>query len=145
MHLDELRKRAFRGDTYRGATMLPGDIVAYRWANVRSAILQTRTLQSTSRSLDVASSFAQVDPANSARLSVIIRFKFTEICPTAIDLDGLSYFPAEEEVILLPFTLFKVASIKQRDESTNQQYEIVLQNVPVPQNTLWTSSYKMKK
>jgi hypothetical protein len=70
-----------------------------------------------------------------ARLSVIIYFPSPVTCLTAIDLDELSFFPGEGEVILLPFTLFKVASIDQRDEH-GDQHEITMENIPKPRKSL---------
>jgi hypothetical protein len=143
LHLDKLRKRAFTGDSYRGATMLSNDLDAYRWAQAQSAVLETRTLQSTSKNQTIAEGFAQVRPDNPNRLSVVIRFRFIELCPSAIELNELSYFPSEEEVLVLPFTLFKVASIKQYDDISKEKYEITMENVPVPKNSLWASSNKI--
>jgi hypothetical protein len=59
-----------------------------------------------------------------------------------VNLDGVSHFSSEEEVLLLPFTLFRVASIKVCSENTAQRYEITMQNMPVTQNSLWASSRK---
>ncbi len=56
----------------------------------------------------VAEQYADLQNSDGTQISVIIRFKFIQICPTAINLHGISYFPEEEEVLLLPFTLFKV-------------------------------------
>ncbi len=143
LHLDQLRKRTFRGDTYRGATMTVADLDAYRWAHKNSAILETRSLQSTSKSIDVANQFAPSLPSNSIRLSVILHFQFNEICPSAIDIKGLSYFPEEEEVLLLPFTLFKVTSIQLKNINDKEQHEITMENISVPQHAPWTIARKI--
>jgi len=86
--------------------------------------------------------FADLPFSDGTQISVIIRYKFTQFCPSAINLDSISHFESEEEVLLLPFTLFRVASIK---EWTVQRYEITMQNIPVLQKSLWASSRKNSK
>jgi hypothetical protein len=142
LHLRELSDCAFRGNTYRGMIMSPDDIDAYRWAHEHAAIVETRTLQSTSKDRAVADMFADLPFSDGTQISVIIQYKFTQTCPTAINLEGVSHFSSEEEVLLLPFTLFRVASIKVCSENTAQRYEITMQNMPVTQNSLWASSRK---
>ena len=142
LHLNQLRKRSFSGDAYRGAIMTVADLDAYRWAHVHSAILETRSMQSTSKSITVANQFAPSLPNNSIRLSVILHFKFNEKCPSAIDIKGLSQFPGEEEVLLLPFTLFKVTSIELTNINDKEKHEITMENIPVPQNISMERSKK---
>jgi len=139
-HLHEFEDRAFKGRTYRGGTMTQNDIDAYRWAREREGyVLETRTLQSTSLKKSVAQGFAMVQGKDQcvARYSVLLTFDFPEKCPTAINLNkisdklpGLSTFEDEEEVLVLPFTLFSVEEIK--IDTQSGQYRITLKNVPTP-------------
>ncbi|CAF4278804.1 unnamed protein product, partial [Adineta steineri] len=137
LHLKQLRKQAFSGHVYRGAKMSHADLDAYRWALENSAILEARSLQSTSKRKDVASSFAPPLPITDPKLAIILHFRIDQICSSAIDLNGISHYPGEEEVLLLPFTLFKVVSIDQHTIGFNQQYEILMENTPVPKNKTW--------
>ncbi|UJR19009.1 hypothetical protein I4U23_022139 [Adineta vaga] len=153
LHLSELSDRAFMGQTYRGAKMQSKDIDAYRWAAQSQQsvyVLETRTIQSTSKKKNVAESFAKIDikKGKSDLSSVLLMFHFTTKCCTAIDLTrindhlpALSIFPGEEEVLLLPFTLFKVNSIEV--DTQKRQYFINLVNVPVPKISLISSWNKL--
>jgi hypothetical protein len=142
MHLPDLKDRAYTGITYRGGRMTENDIQAYRWALAQEGrVLETRTIQSTSKNKRKALEFAE-KPNHSKPLAVLLIFDFPELCRTAIDLNKvsetktvLSEFQDEEEVTLLPFTLFKVAEIKV-DKSANKQYRITLRNVPVKKKSI---------
>lgn len=139
-HLQELEDRAYKGRTYRGGTMTDQDINAYRWAREKEGyVLETRTLQSTSLSESTAQGFAKVKEIDDcvSRHSVLLTLDFPEKCPTAINLNKiseklptLSAYEHEEEILVLPFTLFAVKEIK--IESQSRQYRITLRNVPTP-------------
>jgi hypothetical protein len=142
MHLPELKDRAYKGIAYRGSRMTGDDIQAYRWALAQDGrVLETRTIQSTSKNKQKALEFAS-NRKSTKPFSVLLIFNFPEICRTAIDLNrvsetktALSDFQDEEEVTLLPFTLFKVAEIKV-DKSENKHYRITLQNIPVKKKSI---------
>ncbi|CAF0987799.1 unnamed protein product [Adineta steineri] len=140
LYLTELKERAYRGHTYRGAKMNQPDIAAYRWAlSNQNYILETRSIQSMSKDESVAQEFAELQPGDK-RYSVIFVYDFPERCKTAIDLTKisndlplLSHYEKEQEVTLLPFTLFTVCNIE--TASTTSQYRITLRNVPVPKQS----------
>ncbi|CAF1437744.1 unnamed protein product [Adineta steineri] len=140
LHLTELKERAYQGHTYRGAKMNEPDIAAYRWAlSNQNYILETRSIQSMSKDESVAQEFAELQPGDK-RYSVIFVYDFPERCKTAIDLTKisndlplLSHYEKEQEVTLLPFTLFTVCNIQ--TASTTGQYHITLRNVPVPKQS----------
>lgn len=142
MHLPELKDRAFTGTTYRGSRMTDVDIQAYRWALAQNRrVIETRTIQSTSKSKQKALEFA-TQPNYSKPFSVLMIFDFPQVCPTAIDLTKISdarptcsEFEEEQEVTLLPFTLFTIVDIK-IDRSENKQYQITLRNVPVTEKSI---------
>ena len=138
-HLNELEDRAFQGRTYRGGTMTHNDINAYRWAFEREGyVLETRTLQSTSLNKSIALGYSRVRGSdNCVRYSVLLTLDFPVKCPTAINLNkiskklpALSAFEHEQEVLVLPFTLFSVKEIKVDTQSG--QYRITLKNIPTP-------------
>ena len=141
MHLTELKDRAYKGYAYRGARMTHADIDAYQWAlKQHTRVLETRTFQSMSLSQKEASTFAT--RYTEKPLSVLLIFDFPELCRTAINLNktsdklaALSHFEEEQEVTLLPFTLFRVSDIT-IDSSANNQYRITLQNVPVKKKSI---------
>jgi hypothetical protein len=125
--------------------MSSADLLAYQWAYEHAAIVETRTFQSTSRDRAVADAFADLPSSDGTQISAIIRYKFTQLCPSAINLDKISHFESEEEVLLLPFTVFRVVSIKESTVNMVQQYEITMRNIPVVQKSLWASSRKNNK
>ncbi len=141
LHLSQLKARAYQGYTYRGCKMIDADIAAYQWAlNDQSRLLETRTVQSTSKNKSMAQGFV-AHPPQYPWHSVLLIFYFPDHCDTAIDLTQISpnlpcisEFPPEEEVTLLPFTLFTVHDVKV--DSVNGQYRITLKNVPIPKASL---------
>ncbi|CAF3660424.1 unnamed protein product [Rotaria sp. Silwood1] len=142
LHLPELEDRAYKGLAYRGARMTNDELRAYQWAlKQRGRVLETRTFQSMSKNEKVALRFAN-NKKYEKPISVLLSFYFPEVCRTAIDLTkisdrllNLSEFPEEEEVTLLPFTLFQVSAINV-DATRKNQYRITLTNVPVKNNSI---------
>jgi hypothetical protein len=132
--------------------MTENDIDAYRWGlNKEEAwhanLLETRMLQSMSIKKSVALGFsaeASGKPGN----AVLIEFEFPELCPTAINLNkiseqlpALSEFQHEAEVLLLPFTLFKVKDIFTDPEL--HEYRILLIHEPTPKKSLRRAASKV--
>ncbi|CAF0924421.1 unnamed protein product [Adineta ricciae] len=145
LNLHELRNRSFTGRSYRGAIMTQNDLDAYRWASQkkeswRTHILETRILQSTSTEKSVALDFLG-GQRDSNHFSVLIEFEFSNHCPTAINLSKLSeqlpclsQYENENEVLVLPFTLFTLRDFKEND--TDADYRIILQYYPTPKRSL---------
>lgn len=151
-HLNELQSRAYQGESHRGALMTKNDIDAYRWAERRKGyVLETRTLQSTSKKQSVAEVFIHMNLGKRpGTYPVMLELNFHEKCPTAIDLTEISdklpcvsAVPPEEEVLLLPYTLFTVEKLK-RDPKTDFYY-ITLKNVPTPIVSLYSAVKNMKE
>ncbi|CAF0799666.1 unnamed protein product [Adineta ricciae] len=152
LHLAELKDRAYKGRAYRGGRMTENDIQAYRWALQRpEQVLETRTIQSMSLNESVARRFTQSErPRYDRRNRVILIFDFSETCPTAINLNriseklpALSVHQDEEEVLLLPFTLFSVREIKV--DSKNGEYRITLTYIPTPKVAAVTIAHNLKE
>ena len=143
MNLHEYRDRAFQGRSYRGATMTTNDISAYQWAKDRqSRVLETCTLQSTSMVKAVAEEFAE-DRRAPDKHTVLLIYDFPEKCETALALSRpgennpdrcLSEFKQEEEVLILPYTLFRVTDIQIHRQT--KWYYICLTNVPLPNKSV---------
>ncbi|UJR18073.1 hypothetical protein I4U23_004973 [Adineta vaga] len=152
LHLSELKDRAYKGRAYRGGRMTDNDIRAYRWALQRQEqVLETRTIQSMSLNKSIALSFTQsIRRGYDPRHAVLLIFDFPEICPTAINLNkiseklpALSAFEYEEEVLLLPFTLFSVKEIK--IDSTSSDYCITLSHRPTPKGSAVSIAHNLRK
>ena len=69
---------------------------------------------------------------NEPPFNILFHYNFLEKCSTALDIENISKTPDEQEVLILPFTLFKVTNIEILSSS---YYIITLTNVLVP-NTL---------
>ena len=93
-------------------------------------------MSSTSTYLAIANAFSQRDSLNSQCKSVICIYRFPVECQTALklyeipekNLSSISSFPDENDVLLLPGTLFEVEDIDQ----TEHVYKIHLINIQVP-------------
>lgn len=123
--------------------MTSSDIDAYQWVQQNvSRVLETCTLQSTSAKKAVAEEFAGQNKALDKH-TVLFKYSFPEQCKTALALSRLrgnendrclSDFEQEDEVLILPYTLFQVTKIEIDQKS--KWYYISLKNVPVPENSV---------
>ncbi|CAF1190941.1 unnamed protein product [Didymodactylos carnosus] len=139
MHLSELEDRAYKGYSYRGVAISSEDLKAYNWVHSdKKDILETCTVQSTSKNIARAESFAEKAMC-SDKHKTIFQFNFPEKCATAIELRELSNYPVEEEVLVLPFTLFEVDAVKITDE----RHIVYLTNVPVPDKSAFANWIKL--
>jgi hypothetical protein len=139
INLAKFQNRAFKGRTYRGAKMAHFDVNAWKWATKKpDHIIETQTFISTSESEDVAKGFASNPPPPENKVSVLFVLDFPEICDTAIKLnkdesknitENLSKYPVEKEVLVTPYTLFKVNSVN--FDETTKWYRIHATNVPI--------------
>jgi hypothetical protein len=122
-HLPTISSRAFEGHSYRGLTMGEQDFEAYRWAfgNSKERHLGTNTFWSTSIDQQVAKIFSGEDQKPvKGQLRVLMEFHFTYPCSTAIALfkqPRISHFEDEEEVLILPGTVFRVTKIEEANDS----------------------------
>ena len=143
--LDSLKNRAYQGRTFRGLTMTSTDLQAYRWAmKLKAIILSTDSFCSTSIDENVARCF--MGPSSSTSIAVLMVFNFSDHCDTAIQLfrlsdtlPSISDFEDEQEVLILPMTLFHVTDIK-IDEVTGQ-HTIYLDNLPTKGGRLSCPKY----
>jgi hypothetical protein len=140
-NISVLKDRAFQGKSYRGLSMTEKDIEAYRWAQRRkNSIIEIRTMSSTSIDLTIANAFCPRDLPSPQSRSVICIYHFPIECQTALKLyeipekklPSISSFPVENEVLLLPGTLFEVERVYETDDT----YRIELSNIQVPFNDI---------
>ncbi|CAF1480843.1 unnamed protein product [Adineta steineri] len=116
--LSSLRKRAFKGTSFRGLSMTTEDIERYQWAqNSCHRYLVTNTFCSSTKDVARAEFIAEAQ-ANDHRKQVLMIFDFTTVCLTAIQLEKLSDslpcipgFEDEREVLILPRTIFIVKQV----------------------------------
>ncbi|CAF1629609.1 unnamed protein product, partial [Didymodactylos carnosus] len=136
--LDKLQCRYYQGVSFRGLRMTNANLHAYKWAWKNKGAILTRTFSSTSLDQRVAEMF--LGPRTDERWCVLMIFHFKQKCDTAINLGRLSAelpcmseYEHEEEVLLLPWTLFTVSQI----EKESDKIIIHLQNIPVDMS-LWS-------
>jgi hypothetical protein len=147
MSSETLKNRHFQGQSFRGAKMDYNDIAIYQWAvNNPGSLLQTRHFVSTSLKRSIAEEFANGVHAKGHNMgpnSVLFMLNFMTKCEQAVNLcrisdeePCLSEFEDEAEVLILPWTLFRVDSVKKQSESS---YTIRLTNVVLPHKNMLSS------
>ncbi len=147
-YLTSLQGRAFKGGvTYRGLTMADDSIKAYQWAaKDKGRMIEIKTMTPTSIQRRVAIKFAKQNAAKDKKKHcVLCVLEFPDICYTAIDLnigEPITVYPDEEEVLLLPGTLFEVHAVTNGPE--DGWYTIQLKNVPVPHRILMKALDELK-
>jgi hypothetical protein len=137
INLAKFQNRAFQGRSYRGVAMPHFDVNAWKWATKQPGrLIESQTFMSTSESEELARSFVTSPPKN--KLSVLFILDFPKKCDTAIKLnkdesknitEDLSEYSHEKEILITPYTLFKVESVN-FDKNT-QWYQIHIINVPI--------------
>lgn len=123
MYLYTVENRAYKGRSYRGLTMNQKDFDEYKDAFKNKGFIKTKTFCSTSVNPSVAEFFADSGNTQDGRLKVKLTLNFDESCSTAIilyvcepNLKSISHYDDEEEVLLLPGTIFSVTGIEKDDE-----------------------------
>ncbi|CAF1436864.1 unnamed protein product [Rotaria sordida] len=128
IHLPKLKDRFFRGCVYRGMKMTYEELLIYQKAMEKpGTVLQTRTFSSTSVNRSIAEEFACLEKKdNEKKFCVLLVFDFPNTCDQAINLSRvsndkpcLSEYEDEEEVLILPWTLFEVKRIREPTDEDN--------------------------
>ncbi|CAF3797099.1 unnamed protein product [Rotaria sordida] len=146
--LKKLKDRFFKGHSYRGAKMSDDEIAIYEWAvHNRGSLLQTRHFSSTSQNRSIAEKFANSTndtPDDIRKNRVLFIFNFPVQCNQAINLSRisdtqpcLSEYENEEEVLVLPWTLFQVEQVDK--DLSSSSYTIYLTNVLLAKKSLFSS------
>ncbi|CAF0838583.1 unnamed protein product [Adineta ricciae] len=126
-NLSKIRRRFYKGTSYRGMKLQKKELSAYFSLSRHTgfALMNTK-FQSSSKNKEVAKLFfnpADIpDDSNIREYMVLIEYHFLEPCESAIDLaptveTNLSAYPHEQEVLILPHTLFELFEMKY-DETT---------------------------
>lgn len=147
MAVETMKNRYFQGQSYRGTHMIDDEIATYKLAaNSPESLLQIKHFTSTSTKRSIAEEFANPTRQKSDDTQtncVILIFTFSEQCEQAISLrrisdtqPSLSEFENEDEVLILPWTLFHVERVHEESPSS---YEIYLSNIELPNKGLLSS------
>ncbi|CAF0979467.1 unnamed protein product [Didymodactylos carnosus] len=129
---NELTKRTFRGATYRGASMSDEEVLAYEEAcdKEHTGIIYLKSFTSTTMSIKVALKFIQDkldkqhEKNSTVRKPVLYIFNIKKESKTIFQIEDISKYPNEKEVLILPGNLFKVKKVmkdvefKYKDENT---------------------------
>jgi hypothetical protein len=126
----KLKKHLLKGGSqtvYRGSTILTNDVLQnYK----EGSVIITTTFLSTSKDPEVAKMFSSIDPNEKGQTSVLCTYEVFNYRRTALDMDGISAFPYEKEVLIFPYVPFRITSITvNMTENENQMMEVVLQEI----------------
>jgi len=116
----------FTGQTYRGMQITPSDYAQYKLG----VALANKSFQSTSKSWKIAKGFALPSNPAPGKLSVVITFTILDR-RSALSIEEISEYQNEEEVLIVPGTLFIVENINQNEVP----YEIELRQLT------WTDEF----
>ncbi|CAF0881970.1 unnamed protein product [Rotaria sp. Silwood1] len=98
----------FSGQTYRGMEITRDDYAQYKIGTA----LSNKSFQSTSKSWKIAKGFAYPAEPKPGRLPVILIFTITDR-RSALSIEDISDYQGEDEVLVLPGTLFIVSNINE--------------------------------
>ncbi|CAF1556988.1 unnamed protein product [Adineta steineri] len=104
---------SYTGTTYRGMMITEDDIKQYK---IGTRIL-TKTFSSSSKQLNIASRFLNSNRDVNDRLSTICIYEIRNQ-RTALDIENISLFQDEKEVLILPYSAFKIIDIKQNKDKS---------------------------
>jgi hypothetical protein len=100
--------RHYIGTTYRGMNIKRSDLDQYE----KGEFILTRTFLSSSTDHNVAQNFLNDHPLDSTPNYRVICTYHIRNAPTTIDVHTISTYPNENEILIIPFTTFKIISIK---------------------------------
>ena len=120
----DLDKYDYRGKTYRGMLFEENDFIKY----VVGSKLMNISLVSTSKDRDVAEIYARgVEITSLTQISENNRTQISAVCiyiiknvGTALDIELISEISDEREVLLLPFSAFRIRCIRKLDKTVNK-------------------------
>ncbi|CAF4988419.1 unnamed protein product [Rotaria sp. Silwood1] len=117
IHLPNLKERFFKGRVYRGVHMTYEVLLVYQMAmETPGTVLQTRSFSSTSINRCVAEHFAHLEKISN-------------------DKPCLSEYEDENEVLILPWTLFEVKHIRNATDE-DDLFTIYLTNIIITKKNL---------
>jgi hypothetical protein len=123
MKSDQLEKRAYAGQTFRGVSMNDSDVEVYEelTINNKKGIIATKTFTSTSKNKKVALKFAKAK--RKEHKPVLFVFNIPNPCNTIVSVKNISRYPQEEEVLIIPGNLFRVERVAKNPDLTEIHLE----------------------
>ncbi|CAF1370704.1 unnamed protein product [Rotaria sp. Silwood1] len=109
----KLKTFSYTGVTFRGMMITNNDLKQYN----RGTRILTKTFSSTSKQKDVALGFLRDNSGTDDRLSTICVYEIRNE-RTALDIEHISLFQDEKEVLILPYSAFKIIDIKQYENGS---------------------------
>jgi hypothetical protein len=131
----KLRSLKFFGKFYRGSVINQAIISHY----IEESLIITTTFLSTSKTRTVAEFFANLGSAmaNTNKISFICIFTIKDEHRTALDIANHSEIPDEEEVLILPYSSFKITNIMQNENQRRiEMYSEECDTVPLDFQTI---------
>ncbi|CAF4454004.1 unnamed protein product [Rotaria sp. Silwood2] len=111
---------SYTGKAFRGMMITNNDLKQYE---IGARIL-TKTFSSSSKQLNIALRFLSDNPHDDNRLSTICIYEVRNP-RTALDIQHISLFQYEEEVLILPYSAFKIIDIQMhKDKSPNVEIKL---------------------
>jgi hypothetical protein len=101
------------GNVFRGMMITSNDLKQYQ----RGTRILTKTFSSTSKQRNVALRFFVDNRDANDRLSTLCTYEIRNR-RTALDIEHISVFPDEEEVLILPYSAFKIIDVKQNKDNS---------------------------
>lgn len=113
IHSDQLERLRFKGKTHRGATIDSNALCIYERAleNKPDGVLAFKSFTSTSVEKDVALGFMKPESLKEGKLNVLFIITVNETSTNIFSVRDFSAFPQEEEILIMPGTLFVVTNI----------------------------------
>ena len=112
---------SYVGRVFRGMMITSHDLKQY----TTGTRILTKTFLSTSTERNVAVDFLGVKHGTNDRLRVICTYEIHNR-RTALDIQQFSSYPGEKEVLVMPYSAFKIMSV-QRNEQLSNEVEIQLE------------------
>lgn len=113
---------SYTGKCYRGMLVSKDDLEQYK---VGTQIMNKAFL-STSSDYDVAKGFALKDAdKNKEKHTVLCTYKIQTI-RTALNIMEMSEYPDEKEILIMPYTAFRVKSIQTNSTNENDQPQFLI-------------------
>ncbi|CAF1471209.1 unnamed protein product [Adineta ricciae] len=114
-HHPKLDQLSFTGTIYRGMIINNDNFKQYK---IGTKIL-TKTFSSASKNRNIAFRFLNENIEKHCQLNVICIYQIRNN-RTALDIEHISIFKDEEEVLILPFSAFKIIDIQTKDHKSIQ-------------------------
>jgi hypothetical protein len=115
LHHPKFQQLSFKGEVYRGIIVPKNALDHYK---VGSCIITT-TFLSTSKNPAVAQVFCDKGVPNPATHSFFCIYEIFNDDRTALDISSISEFQGEDEVLILPYSAFRITKIEEGPETTN--------------------------